>query len=123
VEVYPAELYNRLGVQFTHARRGSKSGKRNQADRANQAAALIGWASANQLTLEPELDRSIQSGFGSSAEGEDRFDAVAGLFGMLDALLHPDRWSEPESERILRFEGWIFGQDTHFNQPAERVNV
>jgi hypothetical protein len=111
VEIYPAEFYARLGVMFSARGKGSKSGKRDQGDRAAQATRLLTWASQRNLALEPGLERSILEGFGTSADGEDRFDAVIGLFGMLDVLSRRDPFIEPESDCIRAVEGWIFGQE------------
>jgi hypothetical protein len=110
-ETYPAEFYSRLGVKFSTSRPGGKSGKRDQTDRARQAHPLLSWAHKTGIAIDPTLENEIDDGFGPSAGGEDRFDAVGGLFGMLDVLIRSDRLLEPESERVRRIEGWIFGQD------------
>jgi hypothetical protein len=110
VESYPAEFYSRLGVRFTASKPGGKSGKRDQSDRCKQSEPLLAWAGENRIDLDAELEHSIREGFGSSVDGEDRFDAVAGLFGMLDVLAHLDRFVEPESPYVREIEGWIFGQ-------------
>ena len=48
-----------------------------------------------------------QDGFGLSLDGEDRFDAVVGLFGMLNVVLGRRSCAEPPG---LKVGGWIFGQ-------------
>ena len=48
-------------------------------------------------------------GFGPSASGEDRFDAVVGLIGMLEYLSGKKQFFEPETDEIRQIEGWIFG--------------
>jgi len=111
VETYPAEFYTRLSVKFTHSQTGQKSGKRVQADRAANAYHLLSGAAETGLALDPALEREIQNGFGSSADGEDRFDAVVGLFGMLDVIHRSDEFVEPRGEQVRAIEGWIFGQD------------
>lgn len=46
---------------------------------------------------------------GAGKDGEDRFDAVVGLLGMLDVVLGNRRPGEPEDD-TTRIEGWILGQ-------------
>jgi hypothetical protein len=111
VETYPAELYARLGVEFSPSRAGRRSGKRVQAERANNAYGLLSWSDRAGLSLDPALRKQIQEGFGPASSGEDRFDAVTGLFGMLAVLFEWERFSEPGAGRIREIEGWIFGQD------------
>ena len=117
VESYPAEYYRRLGMSFTPRQPAESKtigekryGKRSQAARKANAGGLVGWAAANELQLDPNLQVDIQDGFGCSPFGEDMFDAAAGLFGMLDAILHPTCFHEPAGDEIRRIEGWIFGQ-------------
>lgn len=110
-ECYPGETYHRLGVTFSRSRRGARSGKRVQGDRIRNAPALLDWAERANLALSEELQESILSGFGPSPDGEDPFDAVVGLFGMLDIVLGSRSLAEPQDEEIRRIEGWIFGQE------------
>jgi hypothetical protein len=49
----------------------------------------------------------VQDGFGSGADGEDRFDALVGLIGMLEVLA---TGREPTVGPDPRVEGWILGQ-------------
>jgi hypothetical protein len=109
VETYPAECYGRIGVAFPRSRPGQKSGKRLQRDRSSQAGALIDWAARRQVRLDPELQAQLGDGFGPAASGEDRFDALAGLLGMLDLLLSIRLDFEPQGARLRDIEGWIFG--------------
>lgn len=110
VETYPAEFYHHLGVVWTSGRPGQKSGKRSQIDRAANAPPLLAWADATRVDLHLAMQDAIRNGFGTSASGEDRFDATIGLFGMLNVLLGHRRIDEPKSEEIRGIEGWIFGQ-------------
>ncbi len=43
-ECYPGEYYHQLGVSFSRPRRGTRSGKRVQAERRRSASALLAWA-------------------------------------------------------------------------------
>ena len=66
------------------------------------------------LELKPELVAAIQSGF---PEGDDAFDAVVGLFGMLEVVTGKRQSGEPKEERIRQLEGWILGQTFETSLP------
>ena len=110
VETYPAEFYHQLGIRFTRPRRGAKSGKRVQSERAANATALLSCLSELGHTLEADVRAEIEDGFGSSADGEDRFDALVGLLGMLKTVRQLEVFPEPEDQELRYIEGWIFGQ-------------
>ena len=57
--------------------------------------------------LAPDLQRAIQGGF---PQGDDAFDAVVGLFGMMEVLMHRRSAREPAGDTVRQVEGWIFGQ-------------
>lgn len=108
VETYPAEFYGHLGLSFTAPHRLSK---RRQVDRASFAGQLISWADGHRLTLPAPLLESLQSGFGNRPEGEDQFDALVGLYGMINVVLGGHPLWEPHIPVISQVEGWIFGQE------------
>jgi hypothetical protein len=110
VETYPAEFYHQLGIAFGQARRGEKSGKRVQIERAQNGGKLLAGAAQYGLHLAGELQAEIATGFGASADGEDRFDAFVGLLGMLKTIRNMDSLAEPGDGNIRCIEGWIFGQ-------------
>ena len=103
-ETYPTEFYSHLGITL----RGSK---RKQAPRTENAATMLGWAKRSGVRLSSGLRAEIKDGFGSKADGEDRFDAVVVLFGMLNILLGHRETGEPRNDPNLPIEGWILGQD------------
>ncbi len=72
---------------------------------------LLAWAKAAGLKLAPALIAEITDGFGAGAGGDDRFDAVVGLFGMLNVVLGQRAPGEPDDPAVRRIEGWILGQD------------
>jgi len=63
-----------------------------------------------QVVLEPVLAARIKTGFGSGAAAEDDFDAVVGLFGMLNVILGFRAEGAPDDPAIRSVEGWIVGQ-------------
>ncbi len=110
VETYPAEYYSWLGVRFSPRRPGARVGKRQQDERAANASVLLAWAEAAGVNLHESLRQAILDGFGASPQGEDAFDAVIGLFGMLEVVLQRRPLTEPQDEAIRNVEGWILGQ-------------
>jgi hypothetical protein len=103
-ETYPAEFYRHLGLNL-------KGGKGKQAVRRSNTPAFLAWASAAGVDLDQDLVNEMRSGFGGDRRGDDRFDAVVGLFGMLNVVLGRRRSGEPAGdEDVRRIEGWILGQ-------------
>ncbi|WGF87139.1 hypothetical protein [Marinivivus vitaminiproducens] len=105
-EAYPAEFYRQLGLPL--AQGGSK---RRQTDRACSGVALLAHAAGLGVAVPDGLRTRMRDGFGPSPSGEDAFDAIAGLFGVL-ALLVRGRAPDPphDDPDLWRVEGWIFGQ-------------
>lgn len=110
-ETYPAEFYLHLGIEFSPPRRGSRTGKRVQAERAANAARLVGWAEQAGVALDPRLEAQLRDGFGAAAGGEDPFDAAIGLLGMLNVVLGRRPPGEPPDALSRNVEGWILGQE------------
>ena len=102
-EVYPAEALRHCGI----ALRGSK---RVRADRVAACEALLAAMAVRRVLPAATLRAAIRDGFGADAAGEDRFDSVIGLLGLVGVLdgLRPD--FVPEDEAIRRWEGWVLGQ-------------
>jgi hypothetical protein len=111
VETYPAEFYHQLGITFRKAGKGEKSGKRSHIDRASNADRILASAAQLGLNLEHGLQAEIEDGFGTGNDGEDRFDAMVGLLGMLKVVRGLDNFQEPEEAWLRVIEGWIFGQE------------
>ena len=84
-ETYPAECYGWFSKE-------PLDGKRNQDDRRKFGASLLRWADAQKVTLEDGLRKEIHDGF---SQGDDAFDAVVGLFGMLQVCLGQRPPGEP----------------------------
>lgn len=102
-EVYPAEALRQLGLRLD----GSK---RRQAPRAALAEALLDRMAGRGVAPSTGLLRGIGEGFGADAAGEDRFDSVIGLLGLIGVLdgRRPD--FVPADPWIRRWEGWVLGQ-------------
>lgn len=104
VETYPAEFMHHLGL----VRSGSK---RQQEVRQAHGPALAGFARELGVELDAALEDGVHDGFGAAASGEDPFDAVVGLLGMLNVLEHGRPPGDPSDDPAVHaVEGWILGQ-------------
>ncbi len=110
-ETYPREFYGHLGVSFARGPGPAPRSKRRQEDRLGNAAALLAWTDKTGTVLAPALRDAIAGGFGPGGGGEDRFDSVVGLFGMLNVVLgRRDPGVPAGDEAVRRVEGWILGR-------------
>jgi len=102
-EVYPAEALRHCGLVL----RGSK---RVRADRAVVAQALLAVMAGRRVEPSAALRSAALDGFGADAAGEDRFDSVIGLLGLVGVLdgARPD--FVPDDPAIRAWEGWVLGQ-------------
>jgi hypothetical protein len=102
-EVYPAEALRQLGLRMG----GSK---RDAAARRRLGPALRAAMDGLGVAPSPALAASVEGGFGADAAGEDRFDSVIGLLGLLAVLdgARPD--FVPGDPWIRHWEGWVLGQ-------------
>ena len=104
-EIYPAQYLHQLCL-ITPKRRFSK---RQQSDRVGAAKKLFQFAGLNSIEIHPVLESQMQVGFGSGDNGDDLFDAVVGIFGMLQFFIRKVRLPEPSNTIQTQIEGWILG--------------
>lgn len=105
-ETYPTEAYHMVGANFAP---GAES-KRNQSNRRSKAPPILDWARKNRITFSPDAQAALVDGFGPSKRGEDPFDAILGLLGMIEVVegRQPER---TEAHAITAtWEGWILGR-------------
>lgn len=102
-ETYPGDVYGRLGIK-----RGGWS-KGRQSDRQRIGQDIQPWLAARQDIDAFALADRFGDGFGPDKAGEDRFDAVVGLLGMLDVVTGRRHEGAPMDEAIRLWEGWIVG--------------
>jgi hypothetical protein len=102
-EVYPAEALRHCGLRLG----GSK---RVRAPRQSLAPALRAAMAERRVHPSPALAAAVADGFGADAAGEDRFDSVVGLLGLIGVLdgARPD--FVPDDPWVRRWEGWVLGQ-------------
>ncbi len=112
-ETYPGEVYAHLQLRIG----APNKSKRNRADRRDDAPPLLDWAARNGVELSAALAADIRDGFGSAADGEDRFDAAVGLFGMLNVVFGHRAPGDPRDATVRDIEGWILGLDASRLRP------
>ncbi len=112
-EAYPAE-YCRwlLGKPLR--------GKGRLEVRKNASGELLRWAELRGVLLDPDLETVIGQGF---AEGDDSFDAVVGLFGMLEVVLGHRSPGCPSDTVAHAIEGWILGHVDSDNPNVDGCRV
>ena len=114
-ETYPAEALRQLGLAVPRS-------KRRQADRAALAPDLRAAMARLGAAPDPACATSIVDGFGTDPAGEDRFDCLLGLLGLLQVLRGERSDRAPDNGWIQRWEGWILGQDAS-SLPFRGVSV
>ncbi len=104
-ETYPAEAYRHIGINFF------KSGKRHVEGRAAQSKAIRDWAEKIDVQFERECLEDIETGFlALGPDGEDAFDALAGVLSMIDVADGRRLEGVPENSEVRHLEGWMLGQ-------------
>lgn len=109
-EIYPRHAYDQLALPLA-AGRGKKS---SRPTRLKQAPRILAFERAHkdEVCFTPLLKSWIEWGF----MDEDDFDALVGLLGMLETILHPHRGVVPAEVHLQKnhhlnvIEGWILGQ-------------
>ena len=109
-ETYPGEVYGHLDLRSPLRASGGKR-RPSRPQRGRAAPPGLG-ASGRPSHSRQRCAPTSHRGFGARNPGaEDRFDAVVGLFGMLNVLLCHRPSGEPDDPVVRRIEGWILGQD------------
>jgi hypothetical protein len=116
VESYPTAL-----AELVNARVPAP-GKRDQAARATAGIRLLAWCAEHDVLVDAGVEARVRDGFGPPKSGEDPFDAVAGLVGMIAVLSGraptglPGAAVAPEVRTV---EGWMLGVvDATSTEPA-----
>jgi hypothetical protein len=100
VETYPGECYRWFLPK-------PLIGKGKQEVRTAVGNRLAKWAVSLDISLELTLRCMIEKG---CPEGDDAFDAIVGLFGIIEVVTGRRQPGEPSENRIRNVEGWILGQ-------------
>ncbi|MGO7358893.1 DUF429 domain-containing protein [Rhizobium ruizarguesonis] len=104
-ETYPGDVYGQLGIP-----RRPVWSKRQQSGRRFAGAHLLRWLADRPHIGGAALEAAITDGFGIDKTGEDRFDAVVGLLGMIDVVERRRTEGVPDDDDVATWEGWILGQ-------------
>lgn len=108
VETYPREFYRHIKPPVSG---GAPWSKRRQADRKLWVPSLQAWASSLGVSWAPAILGRVDAGFSAGANGEDEFDAVIGLLGMIAVTTGRLPSGEPTDDPdVLRLEGWMLGR-------------
>ena len=105
-ETYPGEIYSHFCMEIAAPSRS----KRRQDDRRSEASVLTNMAMHLEIDLADSLSAMIEDGFGNRGDGDDRFDATVGLFGMINVLRGHRASGDPPDHTRRTVEGWILGQ-------------
>jgi hypothetical protein len=100
-EIYPADAYRHLRLP--------RVSKRDPGSRREACAAMAAWMASVGVLASSGLRAQLADGFGPRPSGEDAFDAVAGLLGMLDVVLGRRTLHEPDDPLVRTVEGWVLG--------------
>jgi hypothetical protein len=109
VETYPAEACVQLGLGAP----GTSWSKTSLDGRRSRAPHIKNWARKQQVNLTPKLVPQLDQGFGDSGAADDKFDAVAGLLGMIEVVTGRRDPGNPDTGSVRHLEGWILGQSSH----------
>jgi hypothetical protein len=113
-EAYPREFYRYIGAPP----RGRWS-KRRRGDRLECVAALLAWASTLDVGWDAGVRQRLIAGFSAGVTGEDEFDAVVGMLGMISVVTGRVPPGVPDDDpAVLSTEGWILGRN-----PAEAAAI
>jgi hypothetical protein len=104
-ETYPREFYRHAGVP-----RGRWS-KRRAADRLRAAPGVLSWAGLLGVRWDAAIRARVAAGCSCGRAGEDEFDAVVGLLGMIGVLTGAIQAGPPAGDpAVVSTEGWILGR-------------
>ena len=102
-ETYPREFYQRF-------RSGSSGSKTKRADRLQWVPGLFGWADGLGVSWGVDVVRRVEAGFSDDINGEDEYDAVVGLLGMIGVVTGAIDSGEPRDDpSVTTVEGWMSG--------------
>ena len=109
-ETYPREFYQYVRPDPAGTRRAPWS-KRRRSDRLEWTPRLLDWAERLGVSWDGHVRRRVAEGCAEGANGEDEFDAVVGLLGMIAVACGVLPSGEPgDDPEVGAVEGWILGR-------------
>jgi hypothetical protein len=105
-EAYPREFYRHIAVPPR-----VRWSKRRRSDRLECVPALLRWAQELGVGWQPQVLRRVTAGFSDGGCGEDEFDAVVGLLGLIGVVTGCVPVGVPADDpAVSQIEGWILGR-------------
>jgi hypothetical protein len=105
-ETYPREFYRYIGALGR-----PRWSKRHQADRRLCVPALLDWAGRLGVDWDAGVLRRVRAGCDAGPTGEDEFDAVVGVLGMISVVTGAVAPGVPAGDpAVTSTEGWILGR-------------
>jgi hypothetical protein len=101
-ETYPGEFYRWFA--------STRPVKSRINSRKEFGSDLLEWTGRSGVSITPELHGAIDAGFPKG--GDDAFDAVVGLFAMLQICLGQRELYEPEGKMVREIEGWMLSRQS-----------
>jgi hypothetical protein len=123
-EAYPREYYRYVRPAPRAAsqplrRPGLRWSKRRRDDRLAWMPGVLAWADSLGVTWQADIRRRVEGGLSPGADGEDEFDAVIGLLGVIAAATGILPSGEPADDpAITATEGWILGRQSRPGWPG-----
>jgi hypothetical protein len=108
VETYPGDVYPYVGAALPKV--DGRQGKRDHGSRAASADGILDWVRRAGHLPSTALVDQLRAGFGDGSDGEDRFDAIIGLLGMLAVARGERDVGIPDRPEVHAIEGWILGR-------------
>jgi hypothetical protein len=84
---------------------------------------LLKWAAENSVAMVDWVETAVRDGFGPKPSGEDPFDALVGLLGLLKPILHGEPITTPPETAVRQIEGWIFGMEKQEHRDTQRTTA
>ena len=107
-ETYPREFYQH--IKPPNSPPGPWS-KRRRLDRLQWMPQLLLVAMGLGVDWDPDVQQRVENGFSDGVNGEDEFDAMVGLLGMIGVVQEVLRAGVPRNDPAVEtVEGWILGR-------------
>jgi hypothetical protein len=105
-EAYPREFYRHVGTPPR-----ARWSKRRPDDRLLSVPAVLRWADELGVSWDAGIRQRVAAGFAAGPTGEDEFDAVIGLLGMIAVVTGAIDAGLPAGDpAVLATEGWMLGR-------------
>jgi hypothetical protein len=109
--VVTAEAYPREYYQYVRPAARSRWSKRRRDDRLAWVPGILTWAESLGVSWDAAVRRRVEDGLSAGPDGEDEFDAVIGLLGVIAVVTGAIPSGQPDDDpAVTATEGWILGR-------------